>query len=639
MCGIFGFIAKPGTPGMTHHQVREASQHLRPRGPDDDGFYAEHGGRTSTGRIHSLPQDDQFSVVLLHRRLSILDLSTAGWQPFTDRSSGQFLVYNGEIYNHGELRDELKSLGHRFDTTCDTEVLFRALQTWGPEALVRVQGMYGFGFLDTRRRTLLLARDPLSIKPLYLRTTGNNIAFSSQLTTLMQLDPQGNPIDAGVLLGYLKWGRPNLGNRTLVLGIKRFNPGTYSVYSTEDCSLLSSGSTFSPSFRSDLLSPREAAAQIRSSLHHSVRQHLQSDVPVGLALSGGVDSTGLAAMMRDCDPDSRFWAFSFFSSDNRVSEERLIRDSANRYRLNLVPVRLSPSAFQERSIEMCDRLDEPFGSTSALAEYLVFEAARKEGVPVVLSGQGPDEMFGGYPKYRLAACADAFKRRDLRLATQRLRGLQTYPDTSGAMGVFGMARYLLPNVLANAGRQFIGRGLIPAGCNRRYFEDQAVVEDYMKGRTTERGRPGILGALQWTETFEVGLPGLLALADTTSMAHSIEARVPYVTMEFAKLSLAISDDAMVSMEGETKHALRVALRDLVSPEILGVRRKIGFETEEQAWLPALSTPLAEMLREQPLPFLDPKGVIGEIDRLGASTRFHWRLFALLRWAHHNSIQF
>ncbi len=298
MCGIAGFITRNGHADA--QRIPAVLQQLRHRGPDDHGYLLFGGGKVESQRTGALSIENP-EVILLHRRLSIIDLSESGWQPMSSRDGRYHVVFNGEIYNYLELKEELTALGHRFFTQSDTEVLIVAFKQWGAEALRRFIGMFAFALLDTLDRTLFLARDFFGIKPLYFRVTGECLAFASELKVLAELSPGALQVNPERLLLYLRHGTGDYGTSTLFADIQQLPPAHYMSVSLDDFTGAQPVRYRKPSMGAIDISFDDAAGRIRELFLKNIRLHLRSDVPLGAALSGGIDSSSIVMAMRHVD--------------------------------------------------------------------------------------------------------------------------------------------------------------------------------------------------------------------------------------------------------------------------------------------------------------------------------------------------
>jgi len=342
MCGIAGFATRSSSNAIA--RIPAVLRSLEHRGPDDQGWLSFSRGKVRLGR--EWPEGDQAcEVVLLHRRLSILDLSTAGWQPM-GKDGRYYIVYNGEIYNYLELRKELEDCGYRFHSQSDTEVLLTAYEQWGVLALPRFIGMFAFVLLDTQRRTLLLARDFFGIKPLYYYASSDCLAFASELDTLFKLVDVKRHVDPHNLLLYLRHGLSDQGSTTLLEGFQQLPAAHYLEISIDDPASGAPVCYWRPEPQPERkLSFEEAAEQLRNVFLESIRLHLRSDVPIGTALSGGIDSSSIVACMRKVAPELEIHAISYIAEESRISEEKWIDIMGDAVGAQVHKVRARPSEF------------------------------------------------------------------------------------------------------------------------------------------------------------------------------------------------------------------------------------------------------------------------------------------------------
>src|SRR5947209_9610126 len=320
VCGIFGFVAA-SPQDFPAALAERIDRRLAHRGPDDRGWLSVRGATLRRGTSFS---DTSADVYLLHRRLAILDLSDGAHQPMSSPDGRHHLVFNGEIYNYLELRGELESLGHRFASDGDTAVLLAALREWGEAALTRLVGMFAFALLDMHERTLLLARDPLGIKPLYHARWRGGIAFASEIAPLLELPSVGRAIDAGRAHAYLRYADSGSGEETFFADVRQLAAGHTLTASLDR----PAGAHARRYWRlepddSAELSFDEAAARLRELFADSVRLHTRSDVPIGITLSGGIDSSAIACSVRDQMSDGGdLRAFSYTQANPVRSERR-----------------------------------------------------------------------------------------------------------------------------------------------------------------------------------------------------------------------------------------------------------------------------------------------------------------------------
>jgi asparagine synthase (glutamine-hydrolysing) len=614
MCGIAGILGSATSDAVSPLLT------LAHRGPDDAGWIA-HASHPTPGPTHSL---------LLHRRLSILDLSAAGHQPMASADTVHTIVFNGEIYNYRELRDELKRNGCTFRTQTDTEVLLQAYIQWGPACLRRLIGMFAFAVRDERRRTLFLARDFFGMKPLYYVQTPGVFAFASEIKALFDWLPLKRTVHPQRLYEYLRWNSTDHGADTLWSEIHQM-PAAHYLEVPLDRPTPGEPVRYwkLPEDERLDLSFDDAADRLREMFLQSIRLHLRSDVPIGAALSGGIDSSSIVAAMRVVEPNAEIHAFSYIADDPGLSEERWVDLVGGHARASVHKIRPNP----DELIADLDRLiytqDEPFGSTSMYAQYCVFRAARQHGITVMLDGQGADEMLAGYGQYAPARLSSLVKRGRW-IEACRFAG-QASALSGGRLKLWLHAARLLLPVL---GKRMIGRWLMPAWLNADWFRAQGVV---MNPATAPRQLEGLHAELRQTVAV-TSLPQLLRYEDRNSMASSIESRLPFLTPDLADFLLRLPEDYLLGRDGTTKSVFRQAMRGIVPDAILDRRDKIGFATPEHRWLQTLRPWVEETLssdRARGIAALDVPAMLCDWNAvLAGKAKFDfrvWRWVNLIRW--------
>ena len=599
------------------------------RGPDDHGFLGLEAGGFSLSR--EAPTGETRGG-FVHRRLSILDLSERGRQPMQRSGGRSAICFNGEIYNYRELRAELESEGLTFQTETDTEVLLAMLERHGRAALPRLRGMFAFAWLDAAGRRVLIGRDPFGIKPLYLLKAPGRLAFASELPALRALWPSETSLDPQAVYDFLRFGTADDGRTTLFRGIGQLPPGHWLEVPLDDPGAAAGGCYWEPTVAEPrVISFPDAAAELRERFLQSVRLHLRSDVPVGAALSGGVDSSAIVACMRAVEPDAEIHAFTYAPQGFALNEEAWARTAADAARVRLHTIDFT----KEELAADLDRLlltqGEPFGSTSIYAQYRIFRAAREAGVPVMLDGQGGDESLAGYPLYFAARLAGMVRRgewgRLFRL--WRRRGV----SGGGHLSAWLMAAgHLLPAPLADAGRRLVGKEVMPAWLRPDYFQGTR------RGRIERPlGRFGMRGLLADTLSRTI-LPQLLHFEDRNSMAWSVESRVPFLDVDFVESALSLPDEYLLADDGTTKHVFREAMRGLVPDPILDRRDKVGFHTpgnlllaEARPWVESILSGIpaaaAAIIDSGALRRLWSRVSAGK----GGNDHSFWRVLSFVRW--------
>lgn len=574
MCGILGWIGAAGA--AEQDRFGEALDQLAHRGPDDRG-------------IAALP-----GALLGHRRLSIVDLSPTGHQPMLEPESGAAIVFNGEIYNHLELRAELATLGHRFVGTSDTEVLLHALLQWGDDALARLNGMFAFAFWQPRERRLLLARDRFGVKPLYYRLGPEGLAFASEPKALLQLFPEHRRVCRPALLDFLANNALYAGDQSFYEGIRVLPPAHFGILDGSGPLSLHAYWRY-PTDQSENLEDGEAVAQFEALFDDAVRLRLRSDVPVGLTLSGGLDSTAILAAASGGGTQAMRCFTSVYSADN-PGELEWAQRACRPVGADLVPVAAPQASWLGAMRDVVWHMDGPGYSPAVYPLWCLMQRARAEGVPVLLEGQGADESLAGYPQYAalelLAYAKGAYAEgRSLAGLLGRLRGMRATFSLRWAAA--WMLRESWPG-LVNWRRRRVGfQSLLRPGVALPAARqmDAGDEGDPVRARLLEDHARTIL-------------PGLLHYGDAISMAHSVEARHPFMDYRLVEWMFRLPTRWKLR-DGETKWVLREYLRRNGQAEIGNRRDKKGYPTPVGDWL------ASEQGREIERLLLDRRGLLHE----------------------------
>ena len=639
MCGIAGFVGRVGDSAAT---LRDWGRVLAHRGPDDLGIAVLVGDEVRTGKDPGLIMP-QVQAVLWHRRLSILDLSAAGWQPMSSRDGRHHLILNGEVYNYRELRAELEGQGVVFRSASDTEVVLEGYRLWGVDLLPRLVGMFAIAILDRLERRVVLARDPFGIKPLYWSVWPGAFAFASEQKALLQLPQVSRRADPQGLFDYLRFGLTDHGDSTMLQAIRSCPPAHWLQVSCDDARVSA------PVRYLDLHVPGEpagsfedSAARLRELFLESVRLHLRSDVPVGAALSGGIDSSAIVMAMKAVEPAVDLHAFSYIAADAALSEERWV-DVVGQASAAIVH---KTHASSEDLLADLDGLlsaqDEPFGSTSIYAQHRVFRLAREHGIKVMLDGQGADELLGGYQPFVAARLASLLRQGRLLEAVGFAQRAARAPGRASLWLWAG--EFLVPPALQAPFRRLVGQDLVPAWLDGDWFAERGVrlqPAKYTFGDSSDVLHDQLRRAVSHSS-----LPMLLRYEDRNSMAYSIESRVPFLTPQLARFVLSLPESYLIDRDGTTKAVFRRAMRGLVPDVILDRQDKIGFATPEQRWLRQLSPVVERILASDTaaaipmlrLPVLRAEWQAMKSDPPGRDFRA-WRWINLIEWVRRSGVVF
>ncbi|MGB3910324.1 MAG: asparagine synthase (glutamine-hydrolyzing) [Pseudolysinimonas sp.] len=617
MCGVAGSWSRVGN-SADGGRLRAGLDAIRHRGPDDLGEFAWNDP-TSSARV-------DLGLV----RLAILDLSPAGHQPMT-LPGGRFTIsYNGEITNYIEIRDELATLGETFVSDGDTEVLLKAWARWGIGTLDRLEGMFGLAVLDTAERTLTLARDPYGIKPLLYTDRGDRIAFCSEMSGLLTLAVPNPKLDWQSAVDYLQWGAYEHSERTFIEGVSHVRPGHYLVIDTATGRLGPQVRYWWPSVETTYRgSYDDAVDTVRSLFLDSVKRNLRSDVPLGIALSGGLDSSAITGAVRQLEPDLPIQSFSFIAPGFAKSEHEWITLVADAIGATSHTVAAAPGDLERDLDDLILSQGEPFGGTSIYAQYRVFQLAREHGVIVTLDGQGGDELFAGYFGYPAQRMHSLIETGRWATAARFARADRDLPDWYRVVMPFEAMAQFVPLRLRHRVRRPLASPLLDTAALRSRGVDTghpAVGPVSVRGGRLKTHLRSTLGGY--------GLPMLLRHGDRNSMRFSIESRVPFLDRALNEFLLSLPEDWLVGPDGTTKRILRDAARGWVPDAVIDRRDKVGFETPEAEWQGRLAAQPTDP--EHPIGFLRP----GRADTLtGGLTereirwgrRSHWRLINLRRW--------
>ena len=636
MCGIAGIVCNPASR-VTPEQLNTLLLCLEHRGPDDQGYLLFSQGQPELGR-ERLQQEQMVRVLLLHRRLSILDLTETGWQPMATPDGRYYIVFNGEIYNYLELRKELETEGRQFRSHSDTEVLLAAYARWGKSVLTRLAGMFAFAILDTREQTLFLARDFFGIKPLYYTSNQQGLAFASEIRALLEFGWVDRRVNPGRLYDYLRYGVTDHSSETMLADVLALPPAHYLEVSLDDPGYPEPVRYWDIDLSQRLdLSFDEAAEQLRTLFLENIRLHLRSDVAVGAALSGGIDSSSVVMAMRHVQGEGLdLHTFTYVADDERVSEAKYADVVGQASRAFAHYVEPTPDELVADLENLIAAQGEPFGNTTIYAQYRVFRLAREAGIKVMLDGQGADELLGGYRHYLGARLASLIRQGHWTEAINFLNKTARLPGSSPFWVGVGGAAFLLPTQIQEPMRRLVGKEMAPAWLNVNWFRAHGVIPKPLN--YTVRDRETLRRSLYESLT-SVALPSLLRYEDRNSMAFSIESRVPFLTPSLADFVYALPESYIIAPDGTSKSVFRAAMKGIVPEIILNRQDKIGFATPERAWLGQLGPWVKSVLAGDTasrIPALNLPEVKREWTRISQGWQpfdFRvWRWCNLIEWA-------
>ena len=558
MCSISGILSLGQSSARLRDAVGRMNAAQKHRGPDD------HGVATCT-----FPSGE---LILGNTRLAILDASSAGHQPMNDPRTGNWITYNGETYNFKDLRREIGD--EPWSSNTDTEVVLGAYRKWGVDAFHKLRGMFALALWDGQKQILLLARDPLGIKPLYYYADQQQFIFASEVRALLATGLIARKLSQKGIDSYLANGSVEA-PVTIIDDIKQLLPGHYlQVTANESGAIELRDVEFSiPNSQKFVGTRDEAVARLRSELEESVRRHLVSDVPLGVFLSGGMDSSALVALMSRVT-DQRPKTFSIVFDEKAYTEAPFSRAVAERFNTDHSEIRLSEDRMFELLPSAIAAMDEP--TMDGINTFIVSRAVKRAGITVAISGLGGDELFAGYPSFRRVLrfnAMSAASKRVLRAAAgvgkfafngsvQRHKFWQLVSSEGRPEDVYGISRQLFST---NAVTQMTARDVCDQSSNG-HRHDRDIVNEI--SRLELRG--------YMTNT-------LLRDTDAMSMAHSLEVRVPFVDVKIVNFVLSLPGEWKINGGVRPKPLLADVMRDLLPREFMN-RPKMGFTLPFEKWL-------------------------------------------------------
>ena len=618
MCGIAGCYHV--NKEVDHDRFEEMVDIISYRGPDDRGTFYE--GNLALG----------------HRRLSIIDLSEAGHQPFVSSDDRYVIVYNGEIYNYKELRDELKDKGSVFRTETDTEVLLASYDHWGSECVKHFNGMWAFAIYDRQENKLFLSRDRFGVKPLYYYHKDDTFIFASEEKQIIKMTGQRFKVNRPRLMEYMMRGVHDHTEETMFLDIMQLRGGCSMVFDLND-----NTKTVTRYFRLEDVAEsaesfEEAAADFEKCFEDSIRLRLRADVPVGYCLSGGLDSSSIVCMadrvIKNDGLKIHQESISSCFDDPRYDEREYINEVLANTDVKGNEIFPQGSSVLDDLDDVLWHMDEPFGSTSMYAQWNVFKGAKEHGLTVMLDGQGADEQLAGYTGFYSVIFAEYLRKfrfgrfrhelncyKKLRASTEKYvnsnkiiiealisaylpRRLQKF----GKLHMFYLKQGL-PFEPEDIKKTIYGINLYPANDSRRYILDQ----------------------------LKCNLSMLLHYEDRNSMAHSIESRVPFMDPFLAECAFKMPIDYKLK-DGITKYVVRESLKDVLPDKIRNRYSKLGFVTPEDQWInndPDVFRKELEQAAEALSPLLKKDTVMAWYDRIEGNVQrmdfMPWRIICAGHW--------
>jgi asparagine synthase (glutamine-hydrolysing) len=598
MCGIFACL-DIGRNKVEARTLERMSHSLKHRGPDDCGyaFFEIMGEERAVESRRPIDQNELncFNGLLAfgHRRLSIIDLTEAGHQPMCNERENVWIIYNGEIYNYKELTEELSKKGHIFKSKTDTEVILHAYEEWGVECLNRFNGMWAFALWDRGRKRLFCARDRFGIKPLYYFCNGQEFTLASEIKTILQDQAFMRSPNHNRVYDYLAYGYLDHTGETFFQNVHQLRGGHYLTLE------ILGANNFQLNIRPYWdLKPRECEIEddfkerFYELLEDSIRRHMRSDVPVGTCLSGGIDSSSIVCLAKQFLDSNVHKTFSSCFDEKKYDEREFINkvvqvtDSDPHY---IFP---KPENLFQEIEDLVWHQDEPFGSTSIYAQWSVFKLAKMNQVKVILDGQGADELLAGYHPYFGFYLSELARTLRFHEFIEEYRKIQSHYHYSYSWILGHLMVCLLPLPWSRVIR------------NRVLLQKNKwlnVYDNSMREIEFQQKYKNIFFDRLYQSLMNLTLPRLLHSEDRNSMAHSIEARVPFLDYRLVEFIFSLPMNQIIR-NGMTKVILRETMKGII-PETVRTRLdKMGFVTPEDAWFKGV-------LRDQVLEILDSKSFV------------------------------
>ncbi len=574
MCGISGVYNYNGKP-VDEVLLKKMTAVLAHRGPDDNGIFVKN------------------HIGLGHRRLSIIDVSAAGHQPMANKDGSLQIVFNGEIYNFQEIRKMLQAHGHTFKSKTDTEVILHAYEHWGFDCATKFNGMFAFAIFDAKQDLLFLARDRMGEKPLYYFADNNRFMFASEIKAILQDAVVPRKISSQGMLNYFTFGH-SIAPGTMYEGIKKLPPAHYMIVKNGEIGLQQYWDSFIASNPVDRGEQYYKQAT-RDLLESSVNDRLIADVPLGVFLSGGLDSAAVVAMMqKQVSAPIKTFSVGFDMEDGEFNELSRARIIANHFKTDHHELVLKENDLVDAVEKLVYHFDEPFGDAAAFPIYFLSKFA-KEKVSVVLTGDGGDELFGGYRRYvveknlgRLGMLSMVAKNPVTRSAVNALPHLRRTKKLVNSLAVKDqLQRYASWISFFSPDMQQQLFAQLPEG-------DALAAYKYHLAKT---GSTDWFGAIMYLDQ-KILLPdGYLEKVDKPSMAFGLETRAPFLDYRLVEFANAMPADYKIRGK-QTKYLFRKAMEGILPPEIVH-HKKQGFAVPTNQWFRgALKNYLAEVLFDQ-----------------------------------------
>jgi asparagine synthase (glutamine-hydrolysing) len=640
MCGIAGIVKLRPHDLHLPAAAKAMTDSIRHRGPDGEGFLFSSAQSdicagdndtpadifnsrypwsptTHTGNVSNEPY-----IALGHRRLSIIDLSPAGHQPMCDASKKLWIVFNGEIYNYIEVREELKLLGHQFITGTDTEVIITAYRQWGTECVLRFNGMWAFVLYDKEKNILFGSRDRFGVKPFYYYKDKNIFAFASEQKALVKQSFVSTSINDKAVVDFFVKSEIEYEEEGMFTNVIELFP-SYSFTLDLSSGALKKWKYYTLSYNDkfeayDERRTQQAAEQVKELLENAIALRLRSDVTVGSCLSGGIDSSAIVGIVNhlltknsNINIGERLKVFTASFSDKLIDESKWAAQVAEATGADWKRTFPDSKELLEDIGQLIYSQDVPIWSTSTYAQHRVMKLAKQSGVTVVLDGQGGDELFAGYPPYYLSYWKELAAHQGNR---SLLKELRMYAPLSSSVP-FYLKASLKYNLLPRLSRGMQNR------LQKLWFAELGYLDNDLLSRNSEsvtfapQPTAGSLNGILYNEFYNTRLKGYLKCEDRCSMWHSVESRTPFAD-DHPLIEYAFTLPGVMKIHnGTNKYVLREAVRPFVPGNILARKDKMGYVTPTRKWISETRNELRPLFDESLKGYIDTKKLLRDFDKL------------------------
>ncbi|MBL1219839.1 asparagine synthase (glutamine-hydrolyzing) [Chryseobacterium sp. L7] len=592
MCGIAGIIYKDGT-SVKQEDLKKMTDKLSHRGPDAEGFFI----RENLG--------------FGHRRLSIIDKSSSANQPFLLKN--QVLTFNGAIYNYVELKSELEQLGYTFSTSSDTEVLIASYDCWGEKCVEKFNGMWAFAIYDPKKNKIFCSRDRFGVKPFYYYSDDQKIIFASEIKPILEIQ-KVTEVNLQVMIQFITVNLTEQTHETFFKGINKL-PGSHNLIYCLNNHVFEIQRYYDIPFHKEIskLNLEESSQLFQNELERSVKLRLRSDVKMGSALSGGLDSSYLAAVASGIfseKGDEKFNVISVGSRNPDNDESYYSKIVSEHLNLNQDLIYPDKKDFEDEILKVIIHQEEPFGGLSIYMQNFLMSETNKLGIKVLLDGQGADEILLGYSRYTAAYLRNHSFLKNIKF----LSNIRSHYDISILTGIL---TYLYFSVYSVRKWRILFRG---RGLKAKYRN--AIDFTLMKNLTKSYSH---IFSMQRIEIFWAQIPELLRFEDKNSMAFSVESRLPFLDYKFVETCLSMNNNFKIH-KGWSKYILRKNMEGKLPDEITWRKRKIGFNAPTEEWWPYSDTILEKINESKIIQELYSKKI-----KILKNREMQWKLYNIAVW--------